>query len=313
MKHLDQSLDLDKWPAKLLDTDHQQPEVFALVAPPEMNAEVIYPSGNPVEPLDPPDNDFVHLTLSDTMNYLFVSPDQKRFFGKSSGALLIHKALHLKYESTNQGDDGTHRILHRKRPEFWTTRPVRAVFKSLQTDTYRHHKWEELSSLDDVPSHTFPDEDLLYSLVDLYFSQINLFLPLLHRPTFEKSINAGLHWKDSRFGEILLLVCALGSKYSEDSRTLLDDSSSYLSAGWKWFSQVQMVQKSFLIPPTLCDLQFHCVSSSYVHITYVNLLGVVSGAISVWMFNCATVLGHDWYWYSDGARCGCTSEEGQHR
>jgi hypothetical protein len=129
-------------------------------------------------------------------------------------------------------------------------------------------KWEELSNVDETPSYTFPDEDLLYSLVDLYFNQINLFLPLLHRPTFEQSIAAGLHSEDSCFGGVVLLVCALGSRYSEDSRVLLDGLSTYHSAGWKWFDQVQMA-KSFLVPPTLCDLQVYCVSDSYTHIRHI--------------------------------------------
>jgi hypothetical protein len=56
----------------------------------------------------------------------------------------------------------------------------------------------------------------------------------------------------------------LGSRFSDDKRVLLDGMSTHHSAGWKWFDQVQTVKKSFLVPPTLYDLQFYSVSSSII-------------------------------------------------
>lgn len=115
-------------------------------------------------------------------------------------------------------------------------------------------------SADSFPSrYTFPDPDLLIMLVDLYFENINIFLPLLHRPTFERSIHQGLHFRDEKFGANVLLVCANGSRFSDDPRVLLDGEKSRHSSGWKWFDQVQMVKKSFLAPPQLYDLQFYSV------------------------------------------------------
>jgi hypothetical protein len=110
-----------------------------------------------------------------------------------------------------------------------------------------------------ITSLHFPDDDLALDLIDLYFSNINLYLPLLHRPTFQKSVTEGLHHKDDRFASIYLLVCAIGARYSDDRRVLLDGVDSFHSCGWRWFNQVQMVKKSFLCPPTLYDLQFYCV------------------------------------------------------
>jgi hypothetical protein len=96
-------------------------------------------------------------------------------------------------------------------------------------------------------------------LIDLYFSQINLHLPLLHKPAFQKSIAEDLHHIDDQFASIYLLVCAIGARFSDDPRVLLDGVDSFHSCGWKWFNQVQMVKKSFLNPPTLYDIQFYCV------------------------------------------------------
>lgn len=108
--------------------------------------------------------------------------------------------------------------------------------------------------------YNFPEPDLLRDLVDLYFEHVNLFLPLLHRPTFERSISEGLHLRNELFGANVLLVCANGSRFSDDPRVLLDGEQSRHSSGWRWFDQVQMVKKSFLSPPTLYDLQFYSVS-----------------------------------------------------
>ena len=87
-------------------------------------------------------------------------------------------------------------------------------------------------------------------------------LPLLHRPTFERHIADGLHLTEPRFGAIVLLVCALGSKFSLDPRVILE-GTSYHSAGWKFFDQVQAVKRTFLVPPTLYDLQYYSVGARW--------------------------------------------------
>lgn len=106
----------------------------------------------------------------------------------------------------------------------------------------------------------------MMSLIQLYFSQNNLYLPLLHRPTFEKQLQSGLHLRDSGFACVLLLVCAVASRFSDDPRVLLSDSTidhekipSQQSAGWKYFDQVQMQRKSLITPVSLHDLQQYAV------------------------------------------------------
>jgi hypothetical protein len=100
----------------------------------------------------------------------------------------------------------------------------------------------------------------MVELIDLYFAHANLLLPILHRPTFEKGISNGLHHQSIGFGGVTLLICAIGSRFSDDSRVFLPEANSEHSAGWKWFDQVLVARKSRLAPPSLYDLQKHCVS-----------------------------------------------------
>jgi hypothetical protein len=65
------------------------------------------------------------------------------------------------------------------------------------------------------------------------------------------------------FAAVVMLVCAVASRYSNDPRVLLDGVDSWHSCGWKYFDQVQVVRKSLLAPPTLYDLQFYCVSTQF--------------------------------------------------
>ena len=98
-------------------------------------------------------------------------------------------------------------------------------------------------------------------LVDKYFREINDYLPLLHEPTFEQCIKNGVHNRHGVFGGTLLLVCANGARFSDDSRIFLEGTDNTQSAGWKWFKQVQTHQKLILIrPPRLYDVQLCAVS-----------------------------------------------------
>ncbi|KAG6917730.1 hypothetical protein DXG01_001381 [Tephrocybe rancida] len=196
-----------------------------------------------------PDDDVSHILLADTIKRLNISDvDKDRFFGKSSGAMLVRAAMELKNEYTGRNDDLRRPILGAKREEFWTS-PL----------------WEHLSDHIAPASFIFPAEDLMTSLVNIYFEKVNILLPLLHRPSFEQSISEELHLRDDGFGTVLLLVCAVASRYSDDPRILLDGFETTLSTGgWKWFHQVQQVKRSVLAPPSLYDLQYYCLSVMFL-------------------------------------------------
>ncbi|KAN0132380.1 hypothetical protein V8E53_009806 [Lactarius tabidus] len=94
----------------------------------------------------------------------------------------------------------------------------------------------------DYPS---PKPDIIDLFVDLYFTHINLFLPSLHRPTFEHHLHNGLPFRDQAFVSVVL--CLGASRYSDDLRVLLD-TTAWHSSGWKWFGQVQRLRQSLMGP-----------------------------------------------------------------
>ncbi|KAJ7723932.1 fungal-specific transcription factor domain-containing protein [Mycena metata] len=112
-----------------------------------------------------------------------------------------------------------------------------------------------------MPAYDFPDDDLLQSLIQLYFSSVNPFLPLLHRPTFDNAVNRRLYLTHSGFAKTVLLVCAVGARYSTDPRVSIPDTPPRETAGWKWFDQVKLSGHMVHSHPTLYDLQSYCAST----------------------------------------------------
>ncbi|KAJ7696792.1 fungal-specific transcription factor domain-containing protein [Mycena rosella] len=164
------------------------------------------------------------------------------FYGKSSSVRFLHSAIKRIHGNTSI-------VLGVQRPEFWTTQP-----------------WEKL--IIDVPQHIFPDDDLLTSLVNLYFERINPIIGIMHSPTFRQSIAEGLHLRDHSFGAVVLAVCSLASRYSDDPRVFLDGVDSELSCGWKWFHQVRPLSASFSPEPSLHQLQLLFLSLLYLSGTW---------------------------------------------
>lgn len=83
-------------------------------------------------------------------------------------------------------------------------------------------------------------------------------IPLLHRPTFIRAFERGLHLLDDKFASLVLLVCATASRHSNDPRVLLENGN-WRSAGWKWFRQVEPFSSTVLAGPELYDLQVAAV------------------------------------------------------
>ncbi|KAJ7251124.1 fungal-specific transcription factor domain-containing protein [Mycena haematopus] len=165
---------------------------------------------------------------------------KNRFFGSSSGFRLISDALTVKEEVL-----GRPIITQFRRPEYWHMRP-----------------WEE-GPHDDKPRYVYPEQDLIVSLVQLYWECVHPTMPLLHRPTFERSVAEGLHLEDYRFGATLLAVLALGSRYSDDPRVFIPGPNSSLSCGWSFFTQVQVIRKSLFDEPSIYEVQLYCLISLY--------------------------------------------------
>ncbi|KZV68530.1 hypothetical protein PENSPDRAFT_653130 [Peniophora sp. CONT] len=111
----------------------------------------------------------------------------------------------------------------------------------------------------------FPDQALMDELIEHYFTNINIFTPILHRPTFENDLRSYLHLRERNFGCVVLLVCALGSRFTDDRRVLVDGDETRQSAGSKWFIQTQIFNDATLLTTTwhLHVLQAACLATLY--------------------------------------------------
>jgi hypothetical protein len=98
-------------------------------------------------------------------------------------------------------------------------------------------------------------------LIQLFFDNINIHIPLLHQPTFERSIRDHLHLTDHLFGASVLALCAVASRYSNDPRTILEGTDSLHSCGWKWFRQIKPFQRPINQIPSVYELQTYLVCS----------------------------------------------------
>ncbi|KAK7064995.1 hypothetical protein R3P38DRAFT_3340106 [Favolaschia claudopus] len=137
-----------------------------------------------------------------------------RFFGKNSSIVFL-KAAMTPPGCPTTNDSGPSFT----RPVYWTPTP-----------------WEVPP--EPIIDLEFPPDDLLHDLINIYFHQVNIYWPILHRPTFEKSLADGLHLQNPSFGAIVLAVCAVASRNSPDERVFLPCEHGKLSAGWKWFRQI---------------------------------------------------------------------------
>ncbi|KAK0459300.1 fungal-specific transcription factor domain-containing protein [Desarmillaria tabescens] len=183
----------------------------------------------------------------DMSRLLSVSPEQ-RFFGKSSGIPYIPLIMQKRaqYLGKEKVDPMNQALFMKRREQFWDAQS----YYSLRID-------------DSLPDYLFPEEDLMLSLIDLYFTYHNCYLPLLHRPTFENDMSTGLHRSDYMFAGTLLLVCALGARNSDDPRVFYGCNGE---AGWQWFEQITPFRSSLQdrSTTTLYELQIHCLSSLYL-------------------------------------------------
>jgi hypothetical protein len=213
---------------------------------------------------DPP------MQLAEWIKRLQLDPATPRFCGKSAGHRVVMDAVGLKHSFVGQpkvGEPTSQLTLNGRliscRAEFWRVQPVPRLEVSIEHGL-TCMQWEREAL--DAPGISygnqkfdFPDDDLLPKLIDQYYEEIDILFPLLHRPTFEKSVRERVHLRNEGFASVLLLVCAIASLFVDHPRVLIDGKPR--SAGWKYFNQVQMMRKSLLAPPSLYDLQVCCVSS----------------------------------------------------
>lgn len=136
---------------------------------------------------------------------------------------------------------------------------------SIQILLLIYSQWEASLSSSFQPGYIYPEDGLLQTLVSLYFDKMNTIFPLLHQPTFLQSLSQNQHRWDPAFGMTVLLVCAIGSRYTNDPRVTVPDDKHGLSSGWPYFSQVQIYRNPLLLNSTIYDLQYFvvCIFSAF--------------------------------------------------
>ncbi|KAF7320549.1 Zn(2)-C6 fungal-type domain-containing protein [Mycena chlorophos] len=164
-------------------------------------------------PPPPMPEDLQHLALVRRFDRIHLGTRSERvsrqFVGASSGIALVHAALDLKAH-VNKQDQEPQRSSGRERS------PALGSASSRRLQYWILKPWENTS----IRTHalTFPPLPLMQDLIDLYFIHTNIYMPLLHRPTFEQSVRDGLFLRrrDDSFASVLLLVCAIASRWHPD-------------------------------------------------------------------------------------------------
>ncbi|KAJ7473550.1 fungal-specific transcription factor domain-containing protein [Mycena latifolia] len=167
------------------------------------------------------------------------------FYGNSSSAMLIKSAV----EITN----GRRRLPPQDTP------PCGAIPGTIQS--WKGHTSPPMST------YSFPETDLLDSLVSLYFANVNAFLPVLHRPVFDRDLRQHFHRTHSGFATTVLLVCALGALYSTDPRVSSPGTSGEDTAGRTWFDQVNPCGHLLQVYATGYDIQNYCLAAEFLDAT----------------------------------------------
>ncbi|KAF8208778.1 fungal-specific transcription factor domain-containing protein [Mycena galopus ATCC 62051] len=187
------------------------------------------------EPVD--GQDFSADELAARFESFSIESLKTKYYGAASVFALANSAIAAKDKSLGRAS-----LRHSRRPLFWDVLPW-------EKETYAQQ-----------PKYVYPDNDLIESLVQIYFACIHTTIPILHRPTFERNVAEGLHLTDTQFGGLLLSVLSVASRYSNDPRVFVDGNSS-LSAGWTFATQIWILRRLF--EPTLYEVQMYYMLSLY--------------------------------------------------
>lgn len=102
------------------------------------------------------------------------------------------------------------------------------------------------------------------TLVNVYYEEVDIFYHLLYRPKFERQVfQERLHESDHSFGNLVLAVCALASKYVTDYRVALDSGNAH-TAGWLYYHQIRPKSTILTRTPRLCEVQTLAVRSTFI-------------------------------------------------
>ncbi|KAK0189249.1 fungal-specific transcription factor domain-containing protein [Armillaria mellea] len=199
--------------------------ISVLSVSPQTSQSPEYPSDNNDEA---DDSSFV-----DALRRFAISTRDVRHCGTSSGMMLMKSAIEMKNAYSNSSPITP--ALDLRRPHFWIVYP-----------------WQRPIP-EDVPPLKFPPPDLLDHLVSIFLNTTNAHFFILHGPTFRREIAAGTHFSERDFGNLVLGVCAVASRHSDDPRV-----GPPAQAGWELYLQLRPIHLSrFSAPATLWELQLY--------------------------------------------------------
>ncbi|KIY66985.1 hypothetical protein CYLTODRAFT_422928 [Cylindrobasidium torrendii FP15055 ss-10] len=173
------------------------------------------------------------------------------FVERSTALALIHQSLVVRGgPGISEQKDA---LLSRMRPRFWSSQPWQSI-KDPRTA---------------LPTYIFPEPDLMAELIILFLDNFTPYLPLFHRPTFERLLSEGHIHTNREFAAVVLCVCAVGARLSKDPRVLIQGTEA--SAGWVWFKQVfEEGQRPMVGRVTLYELQKHVLLGIYLQGTQMS-------------------------------------------
>jgi hypothetical protein len=136
---------------------------------------------------------------------------------------------------------------HWRRPVFWDVLPASCCSSYLHAllPNICSVQWEKESYDSDRPSYVYPSADLITCLLDLYFTNVHPTLPILHRPSFERSVAEGLHLVDMEFGSVCLPAIILASRLLLRRGLLL---AVLAIASWVSSSRLPLLQCQISLP-----------------------------------------------------------------
>ncbi|KZS98644.1 hypothetical protein SISNIDRAFT_481356 [Sistotremastrum niveocremeum HHB9708] len=183
-------------------------------------------------------------------------------------SLPIPRVLSQSHDSRYHGkssQDGLVRATIAVKKEYADSYPLPfrpAISQIFRENDIPENEWKSWQDLETFSDFNFPPQDLAESLIEVYFTQVNTIFPLLHRPTFVRQFQEGLHYRDRHFAAVLFSLLATASRWSDDPRVRIEGAPE-LSSGWKFILENFKVKHSFLAPPSLFDLQNICLLSMF--------------------------------------------------
>ncbi|KAF5343371.1 hypothetical protein D9758_015622 [Tetrapyrgos nigripes] len=201
---------------------------------------------NPEDSNSQASSELVEKVTKELAEFTLPSAKEPVHFGESSTMMLVMTAVEHRKQVDSNLPDWEKLLEGTKRPQYWDVPP-----------------WLAPPRLDPL-RYEFPDPYEIKRLVDAYFDCHNLFSPLLHRPSFERSLADKLHIRDEAFGAVVLAVCAIGSRYRYGQINSSDPNVMFVVSGIKWFHQLPIQRFAFAPDVSLYHLQMYCLAMIYI-------------------------------------------------